>query len=238
MSGFFQSLLARSRTDAGMVRPRIASIFEAPQASDPNPVEETSVVETSTRPARAPIERPVVHSVAIQASEPEAHAAAPPPIVPVEAVAAPLDQGRVSNKLPEPGFIRGKQQQPPLDLTSKRILSHPPSPATSVTEAAPASSNTREIRKTREVRDTIREQRTLVDRTFLERVAQSGRRSPQEHAANPISANPEPEIHVSIGRIEVRAVNEAPGARKTPQPPTPVMGLDEYLRHKAKGAGQ
>ncbi len=40
------------------------------------------------------------------------------------------------------------------------------------------------------------------------------------------------------GRIEVRAVNDTSPARKTTPQSSPVMGLDEYLRHKTKGAAQ
>jgi hypothetical protein len=40
-------------------------------------------------------------------------------------------------------------------------------------------------------------------------------------------------IHVTIGRIEVRATPETPPARKA-HPAAPVTGLDEYLRSRAK----
>jgi hypothetical protein len=45
---------------------------------------------------------------------------------------------------------------------------------------------------------------------------------------------PEPVIHVSIGRIEVRAIAEAsPGWRA--KEVSPVMGLEEYLKQRSKG---
>lgn len=47
----------------------------------------------------------------------------------------------------------------------------------------------------------------------------------------PPAAQPAPQIHVSIGRIEVRAVTPPPAAAPQPKPtPTPRMSLDDYLR--------
>ncbi len=43
----------------------------------------------------------------------------------------------------------------------------------------------------------------------------------------------EPDIHVTIGRIDVRAVPEGKAAAR-PRAASPVMGLDEYLRQQAR----
>jgi hypothetical protein len=91
------------------------------------------------------------------------------------------------------------------------------------------------MRETHEVHETVRERLTMMDRTVFEQVARAG--LPAARIAAPhAAAQAEPEIHVSIGRIEVRAVNETSPARKSKQE-SPVMGLDEYLRSK-KGAAQ
>jgi hypothetical protein len=42
--------------------------------------------------------------------------------------------------------------------------------------------------------------------------------------------NSEPTIHVTIGRVEVRAVAASPSDSTRPERPSPVMSLDEYLR--------
>jgi len=44
--------------------------------------------------------------------------------------------------------------------------------------------------------------------------------------------SPEPSIHVTIGRIEIRAEREGASPRKTEKAASPVMGLEEYLRRK------
>jgi len=238
MSGFFKNLLARSRTDAGVVRPRIPSMFEAPQAADATPLEETSISETAARPMQDAIERPVAPLAATPVGEPQTRVDTQPPSVEVQAFAELPRERRVSSEPAEERKVGVLRRGPSFDATPARIFSNSPSLSVSMTEESPNSLVTSEIHETREVHETIREQRTLVDRTFLERVAQAGRRSPQAQAANPPAINAEPEIHVSIGRIEVRAVNETPTARKTPPQSSAVMGLDEYLRQKTKGAAQ
>jgi hypothetical protein len=44
----------------------------------------------------------------------------------------------------------------------------------------------------------------------------------------------EPAVHVTIGRVEVRAVAASPSDRARPGRPSPVMSLDEYLRTRAR----
>jgi hypothetical protein len=48
------------------------------------------------------------------------------------------------------------------------------------------------------------------------------------------SASLEPTIHVTIGRIEVRAIPAAPAPPAKGRPASPVMTLDEYLRERTK----
>jgi hypothetical protein len=46
---------------------------------------------------------------------------------------------------------------------------------------------------------------------------------------------PEPDVHVTIGRIEVRAVPAAPSAPVVGERRPPVMTLEEYLRRRSEG---
>jgi hypothetical protein len=63
------------------------------------------------------------------------------------------------------------------------------------------------------------------------------RREPQPSTTAARETEPEPVIHVSIGRIEVRAVSEGPRPRAEKQAPA-VMSLDEYLRSRERGAAR
>ena len=52
--------------------------------------------------------------------------------------------------------------------------------------------------------------------------------------------SPEPAIQVTIGRVEVRAVNAPPTSARPQQPSDkpPAMSLDEYLRQQERGGGR
>jgi hypothetical protein len=52
----------------------------------------------------------------------------------------------------------------------------------------------------------------------------------------PKVARPEPDIQISIGRIEVRAVSQQPTMQKE-RPASPVMSLKDYLLHRSKQGG-
>ncbi len=52
------------------------------------------------------------------------------------------------------------------------------------------------------------------------------------------SRNNEPSIHVSIGRIEVRAVSAEAQVKRTERLASPVTSLNEYLQQQAKRRGQ
>ncbi|MFI5101918.1 MAG: hypothetical protein ACHP9V_00965 [Terriglobales bacterium] len=58
-------------------------------------------------------------------------------------------------------------------------------------------------------------------------------------ASPALAAEPEPSVHVTIGRIEVRASSEReskPVGR--PRPASPVMSLEEYLHRRTQRGGQ
>lgn len=61
-----------------------------------------------------------------------------------------------------------------------------------------------------------------------------GRRSMSalDHIEN---VTPQPTVQVTIGRIEVRAVQSAPTASPRPRAAPPVMNLDDYLRQRSGG---
>jgi hypothetical protein len=52
-----------------------------------------------------------------------------------------------------------------------------------------------------------------------------------------VAAEPEPSVHVTIGRIEVRATSESKQAGR-PRTASPVMSLEEYLHRRTQRGGQ
>jgi len=59
-------------------------------------------------------------------------------------------------------------------------------------------------------------------------------RQPEPVYTNRRAGQPQPTIHVTIGRVEVRAVQSSPAQTKS-RTPTPVMNLDDYLKRRSQG---
>lgn len=68
------------------------------------------------------------------------------------------------------------------------------------------------------------------------RTLDSFRRTARESAVE--EGNSEPVIHVSIGRIEVKATPPRDSSARVERPPSSVMTLDEYLRRRTKRGGE
>ncbi|HEY9695888.1 MAG TPA: hypothetical protein V6D10_01260 [Trichocoleus sp.] len=90
-------------------------------------------------------------------------------------------------------------------------------------------------------RETLGREQTVTPRLTPHIVQPSIAVQPQNQPASqnlslsePVSEST-PTIQVTIGRIEVRAAVATPSSPK-PRPSSPVMGLDDYLRQRAKGA--
>jgi hypothetical protein len=63
------------------------------------------------------------------------------------------------------------------------------------------------------------------------------KREKAESAWPALAAEPEPSVHVTIGRIEVRATSESKQAGR-PRTASPVMSLEEYLHRRTQRGGQ
>jgi hypothetical protein len=63
------------------------------------------------------------------------------------------------------------------------------------------------------------------------------KREKAESAWPALAAEPEPSVHVTIGRIEVRATSESKQVGR-PRIASPVMSLEEYLHRRAQRGGQ
>lgn len=92
-------------------------------------------------------------------------------------------------------------------------------------------------------RETLGREQTVTPRLTPHIVQPSIAVQPQTQLASQTLSLSEPvsestsTIQVTIGRIEVRAAVATPSSPK-PRPSSPVMGLDDYLRQRAKGASQ
>ena len=81
----------------------------------------------------------------------------------------------------------------------------------------------------------------VTDRTFvatsLVSPPERGRRKPS-HAVERSQTDAEPTIHVTIGRVEVRAEVESHAPKRAERTTPAVMSLDEYLRRRSRRGGE
>lgn len=235
MSGYLTNLLARSRGSAEVMRPRIASLFEPVEAAAeatgqasaelPAPERDEEAAASQTRiamleiPREVPLERPTLQApVAIEQrlapqkleSTPPSEAAAPPR---AQAPSPPPAPQALPPKLEPPQPQKPEPQAKPL----------------------PAVSPGRE--KVGVVKEVLAPPPPDPIAPRQAPLTPPARRPRLQPIANAQKAPPaEPEVHVTIGRLEVRAVTEPP-PRKKERAPSTVMSLSDYLKSRA-GGGQ
>lgn len=249
MADFLTNLALRI-VEPAQVRPRLAALFEptgpevsaeaegfAPPAEAP--VEQTtehwsegeaehaqisSRPRIATRRASVEAEPPVDRPHPIEAMHDAARPAVPStPVVGVPQVtrAEPLPQ--------EPGFVpvhRADEGEPALDRAPAAALEHAPL-------AGPAQPGAAEPDAPRPLVGQLsarafEQQDATPIMPMLPRAAPP--EWPQPRASTRVES--EPVIHVTIGRIEVRAVAPPRGAEK--ERASPVMSLEDYLRTRAR----
>jgi hypothetical protein len=256
MSNYLTRLVARTLTPVTL-RPRTRLLFEDAGALPPMP-EETPVV-TRSRPSL------VVPEVAATSAHredvverkpdftPVDHAEARPAFdTPTRRTRAPEDEPRpaVSFELP-----RVMHDDAPPQMRTETIRVESPSPRVT---ASPASMQTivethESVRSERET-VTLHDERVVHTTDRVERVPVASpsprkespavrnvttRRATTRSAAPQPAPQPqpvEPTIHVSIGRIEVRANTQAATPRRREAPP--ALTLDAYLERRNGKSGR
>ncbi|PWU06706.1 MAG: hypothetical protein C5B51_11650 [Terriglobia bacterium] len=261
MSDFFHTLIARSRAPLDVVRPRAASMFEppapiSPMESGPDLLEEQEEVVAETAPVRrrrpgspagAPQPKETIrageapretrdsresHSVSNTLVPPSTPAASPPAFANPQTHAAPTPLERViRDRTAAREGAPASQPAEPATLSAREI--HEILREREIRVAAPGRS---ESQTTGEppLQASIRDRLVQPLVTAPPAVARPEFRTQAPPPAEPPA---EPVIHVSIGRIEVRAVSDAPRSRAEKQT-SAVMSLDEYLRSRERDAAR
>jgi hypothetical protein len=216
VSGLLRRLAARALGVAPTVRPVVGWAAEAgvrATADTPALVPETSLEDGGPLPQAAPTaERTPTTGPLAQG---------PPPVM-VEPGAPPRSEQRVTRSL--------AAETP---TAPREALRTPARSATPPDAHAELGEPRREpVDRTATSHDAIRDAPTLLP---LQRVARllppqavaASTPSPATAARPPIEETTE--VHVSIGRIEVTAVQEAPPPRREPARPRKPKSLEEYL---------
>ncbi|MGH3796779.1 MAG: hypothetical protein ACRDSP_18030 [Pseudonocardiaceae bacterium] len=242
MTDFVDRLLGRS--GAPPIRPVVPSLFEpfAPAVAEP-PLPMGTVSESAHDPqghdrqghdpqgtvsstqAGPPMATPALSASTVPSFVPPAGA-------PIE---SPLPMGAFSDSARGPHRVAvPSSSDPAVPVTARASAAHPPPPR---------------IEPIRDIAETVARQLgvPVEHRVTASRTAVAAPRgghpvapryqpvtSPARAAARREAAAG-PDVHISIGRVEVRAVAEPVAPPRKEQRTQPVLSLDDYLRSKAGG---
>jgi hypothetical protein len=242
MSDFLDRLVARAIDGGTALTPRLPSLFEPQQRAPtmpaagegeapahhrdtasaapgmpiaaPSPREPARAAESVERSAArvVPVDRTAA-SVPARAAASSPHAPMPPPIMPTPVHSAVVDRSSIPAR-PE------RQAASPSPVQPRRVRV---APARQETARTPAS-NGALLPASTPVFAAPRAAPAPSERTV-------GARSAAARAEGKATATGEPVVHVSIGRLEVRAAPSAAAPSRRRQEPRP-SSLDDYLRQR------
>ncbi|WP_434582181.1 hypothetical protein [Carbonactinospora thermoautotrophica] len=223
MPDFFDRLVARAglREPAGVarVRPRLPSLFERPQSpAEPTPYQKTPRPRPTASAANPPGAR----------SGPPGERRAEPALV--QLVRQPVvyrNEQRVV-AAPGPTPVPPGPVRPPAVLRPTGPPAGPPRPAPRITPPA-AAPEPRARPKTAPPQPGPLPRGPVAVSAVRRAPAREPAREPAPARRRQQPPRPERVVHVSIGRLEVRAAAPGPAPRPRPGRPAPVMPLDEFL---------
>ncbi|MFD9894247.1 hypothetical protein ACFWY9_33275 [Amycolatopsis sp. NPDC059027] len=256
MTDFANRLLGRA--GGATIRPLLPTLFEPVTAREPEPLPPMGAVspdrphrtdETETAaPARPqdaspaePLSRMATPAPAAAPREPRA---VPPPSpvagLPITSRESTVDEHLVvpPGRVPEAPVVAGTRTVPREMPIPLRHSGTRPVPVTTREMAEPVSYPVVAPDRTVEPRpDEPPDVARNAERPTVP-ARRSRKAAPVARQAEPAA---EPVVHISIGRVEVKATAE-PGKNAAPQrketPKQPVLGLAEYLRERAGGGSR
>ena len=240
MSDFLDRLAARAIGSGPMLAPRLPSLFESLQRASVTPAVDTGEAASRQReaapavtvtPTATPARAPQAPVTALAAGPP----VAPTAVGPVTVPRLPHVAASAPGSLARPAPIAAPTPSPAIECAVG-----PPTQTRTEAVFAPLPAPPRQTRIAAQSMQTMRSPPTngalLPASTPVFGAAAAPARS--SHAAmrnsaaqaDPAHASGEPVVHVSIGRLEIRAAPSATPVRRRdgPQP----SSLDDYLRQR------
>jgi hypothetical protein len=260
MNGFLFNVLSRSRGTADVIRPRLTSLFERPGSNWPGAEWEGIMEELDEAPPPVGVATPsesldklepakAVHGTDPDEWEAPLSAETSPPAEPVRAGMPELrspeaqrsnDRPQTASAAPAPDAPMADRPAPVAGFHEASQKTHAPIPPVSQPRTLKHVSPAERSARAPQLRDStgVREETPahgvsgVRDQPPLTPPAQRPRFQPMPSAQRPAAS--EPAVHVTIGRIEVRAVIE-PGPQRKERAAPPVMSLNDYLKARARG---
>jgi hypothetical protein len=214
MSDFLSNLIARSFTDAPVIRPRVPSLFE--KTADEFPGERES-------PTPAISAHETIAPTPVPKSLPGGETAI------TKSVANGPD-AVAEESLPKPNTPA--HEKPPVIAQARR-------PNAEAVEVEKVEVKTNKVTVPPDsFRDGERDagNKRGVSGSFSEPLAIQPRRRKGFSPLEQRSSTSAPTIRVTIGRVEVRAIHPAPPVPKPAKPSTPKLSLEDYLHKRERGA--
>jgi hypothetical protein len=265
MMDFLSNLVERSFGTAVAIRPRLAFLFEPafPHAEPPADVSPLSGIDSpgaqEREPARAAFERReepapkrgIAHSresgerTSRGPAVPGAHSEGPAlPLLPAPATRMTRAPFEEETKRPQAESSRDSPQDKASQVVRRRDAARPiqsdngSRPESAEIGAAPKAFGRRDDERGLLVPSklAVRIAGDLQSSVSAASVTPQTRRDALRGAESDHS-HAERNVHVTIGRIDVRATSGEKAAARE-RPTTPVMGLDEYLRRQARRGGE
>lgn len=228
MSGFLASLVARARGEAQVIRPRLPSRFEMPMADTPADNAFGEIVEEFP-PEAPPSAQPALDDPVAKPDTP------PQPAPGTLGVRRPATPGTEDASVPPAAAPeqRANEFAPPTAAIGSPVPGAPSRAEHASSAPSPPGPITviRETVETRIVPQPIVPARVNVAPAPPARTGQNVPPFVPRQQQNPARQQT---IEVTIGRIEVRATQPASVPNRAAAP-SPVMGLDDYLRARARG---
>lgn len=267
MNDFLGRLLARSRSTAADIRPRLPGWYESVR-----PARGAAVAGPGPRAVDGvPDDAHADGAGAFVARQPQARPDSPEPASPHRGRLHVTEQAAVGDDDGEsvarpvrpggPGVVHRARASAPLD--SLRVVMHPlvddaplpprlpgEAPVTPLRSPLDVPVRVRGMDEPGEAMDLARHSGETANETEVPRRASAGR----ERAITPSPVTPappgpardvvrieerareeSPAIRIHIGRIDVRAVHEAPAEAPAPRPQLKRLTLEEYARERERG---
>ena len=232
MSDFFEGLAARSSGAATALRPRLASAYETRDALE--------IIEEAPAAPNVPLPPPPARAAAPTPPEPQPQPARVPEPPPIREETAPAarEQRTLEQTIERVHHVLSPQaaETRPEERPAPRAAEAPPEPpAESVVEPA-AVEPAVEVRERETVRVLTPPPRELLPPP--PRVPPVGRRQTIRTIADrqpPASPGEPSTVRITIGRVEVRAVQPPqPPPRPAPPPAPPGPTLEEFLEERER----
>ena len=212
MSDFFSHLIARSCAEPPAIRPRLPSLFESAATETLSDAQPGAPLMNAKQPPQ-PISSTIPNSVS-----PEIISAA----MPVADVPVTARTANLPSEINDPATALQSQRTPVPGASAKPAIEPEPNkaivPTTSVLEKG----------------DQVLAAKTKLFHEFSERPAF---KPAQQISFSQLEPRPAaPAIHVTIGRVEVRAIQSTAPTPKPAKAVAPRLSLDDYLQKRDGGA--